>query len=180
MIHRIEVPKPDDAEPLGSVQLRAWLQTCPNAEAGIDAAWIHEQRGHSATAEGTAQWREFIEAAALRPDLLYCRVVRSDRGITGFLCGRRDEVVTLGPMYLLDEAQGLGLSGRMMDDFLAWADGAPVHLWVTDYNQRAIRFYERHGFTSTDEHELWRDRLPNVRMVRGAGGRQPGIFCSPE
>ncbi|MGW6704533.1 hypothetical protein ACWGDE_06540 [Streptomyces sp. NPDC054956] len=36
---------------------------------------------------------------------------------------------------------------------LAWADDAPPHQWVTAYDDRAIRFYERHGFTLTGERE---------------------------
>ena len=77
-------------------------------------------------------------------------------------------VVTLGPMYLLDEAQGRGTGGRLMDEFLTWAGSAPMRLWVTDYNERAIRFYQRYGFKATGERELWRGKLPNMRMIRDA------------
>ncbi|MFE6052267.1 GNAT family N-acetyltransferase [Kitasatospora sp. NPDC056446] len=164
----IESPRADDAARLGPLQLRVWLETYPRADAGIDEAWIREHRGSSATVEGVAQWREFIEAAERQPDLLFCRVVRSGTDILGFLCGRRDEEVTLGPMYLLDEAQGRGIGGRLMDEFLAWAGSAPMRLWVTDYNERAIRFYRRYGFRATGERELWRGRLPNIRMTRDA------------
>jgi GNAT superfamily N-acetyltransferase len=166
MVHQIDVPRPDDAAAMGRVQLRAWLQTYLNEGAGIDEAWIHEHRGTAVTAEGIAQWREFIGEAVRQPDLLFCRVVRSGAEIVGFLCGRRDEVVTLGPMYLLNEAQGQGVGGRLMGEFLAWAQDAPMRLWVTDYNEKAIRFYERYGFRTTGERELWRGKLPNVRMVR--------------
>ena len=75
-------------------------------------------------------------------------------------------------MYLLDEAQGQGIGSRMMGEFLAWAGDAPMSLWVTDYNERAVRFYERFGFKATDERELWRGRLPNVRMTRAAGSSE--------
>lgn len=98
---------------------------------------IHEHRGSAVTAEGIAQWRELIAEAVRQPDLLFCRVVRSGAEIVGFLCGRRDEVVTLGRMYLLNEAQGQGAGGRLMGEFLAWARDAPMRLWVTDYNERA-------------------------------------------
>ncbi|MFF1645739.1 GNAT family N-acetyltransferase [Streptomyces sp. NPDC058240] len=168
MTHVIEAPHAEDAESLGPVQLRAWLQTYPNEEAGIDERWIREHRGSSATPEGIAQWREFIVAAKQRPDLLFCRVVRSGTEIVGFLCGRRDDVVTLGPMYLLNEAQGEGVGGRMMSEFLAWAGSAPMRLWVTEYNERAVHFYERYGFKATGEREIWRGRLPNVRMIRNS------------
>ncbi|MGW1410126.1 GNAT family N-acetyltransferase [Streptomyces sp. NPDC002403] len=166
MTHVIEAPHAEDAASLGPVQLRAWLQTYLNDEAGIDETWIREQRGAAATAEGVTQWREFIEAVKQQPDLLFCRVVRLDTEIVGFLCGRRDEVVTLGPMYLLNEAQGQGVGGRLMSEFLAWVGSTPVRLWVTDYNERAVRFYERYGFKATGERELWRGKLPNVRMTR--------------
>lgn len=169
MIPRIEAPRTEDAEQLGRVLLAAWLQTYPHAESGIDENWIREQRGSSASAEGSARWREFIEEAAQRPDLLFCRVVRSGSAIAGFLCGRREgDAVTLGPMYLLDEVRGEGFGRRMMGEFLDWAGSAPMRLWVTEYNVRAIRFYERYGFAVTAEREMWRGRLPNVRMVRGS------------
>jgi ribosomal protein S18 acetylase RimI-like enzyme len=166
MVHQIDVPQPDDAAAMGRVQLRAWLQTYLNEGARIDEAWIHEHRGSAVTAEGIAQWREFLDEAVRQPDLLFCRVVRSGAEIVGFLCGRRDEVVTLGPMYLLNEAQGQGTGGRLMGEFLVWAQDAPMRLWVTEYNERAIRFYERYGFRTTGERELWRGKLPNVRMAR--------------
>ncbi|MFJ2190355.1 GNAT family N-acetyltransferase [Kitasatospora sp. NPDC087861] len=166
MVHQIAVPHPDDAAPVGRMQLRAWLQTYPNERAGIDEAWIREHRGPTVTAEGIAQWRVFIEEAVRQPDLLFCRVVRSGAEIVGVLCGRRDEVVTLGPMYLLNEAQGQGIGSQLMGEFLVWAQDARMLLWVTDYNEKAIRFYERYGFRTTGERELWRGRLPNVRMAR--------------
>ncbi|MFF1903693.1 GNAT family N-acetyltransferase [Kitasatospora sp. NPDC058218] len=169
MTLRIDVPRPDDAAPVARMQLRAWLQTYPDEAAGIDEEWIREHRASTVTAEGVARWREFVEDAARQPDLLFCRVVRSGAEVVGVLCGRRDEVVTLGPMYLLAEAQGQGVGGRLMDDFLSWAQDAPLRLWVTEYNERAIRFYERYGFRATGERELWRGRLPNVRMTRAGG-----------
>ncbi|MDA5281181.1 GNAT family N-acetyltransferase [Streptomyces sp. Isolate_45] len=166
MVHQIEPPQPDDAASVGWMQLEAWLQTYPNEVVGIDEAWVREHRGSAVTAEGIARWREFIEQAVRQPELLFCRVVRSGSEVVGVLCGRRDEGVTLGPMYLLDKAQGRGIGGRLMDEFLAWAGDSRMHLWVTDYNTRAIRFYERYGFSTTGERELWRDKLPNVRMAR--------------
>ncbi|MFD7714048.1 GNAT family N-acetyltransferase [Streptomyces sp. NPDC059786] len=168
MTYVIESARPDDSACLGPLLLEAWLQTYPNPEMGIDDNWIREHRGSSATAEGIIQWREFIEAANQQPDLLFCRVVRSRTEIVGVLCGRREEVVTLGPMYLLNHVQGQGLGGRMMTKFFTWAGAAPICLWVTDYNDSAVRFYQRHGFKITGERKLWQGRLPNLRMTREA------------
>ncbi|WP_331772959.1 GNAT family N-acetyltransferase (plasmid) [Embleya sp. NBC_00888] len=166
MAHRILAPHPADAEAVARMQLRAWLQTYPNDAAGIDETWIREQRGSAVTAEGITRWREFIEEAGRQPNLLFCRVVLTEAEIVGFLCGRRDETVLLGPMYLLNEAQGQGIGHGLMGEFLPWAEDAPIRLWVTDYNKRAISFYEHYGFKLTGEREFWRRRLPNVRMVR--------------
>ncbi|MFD0403301.1 GNAT family N-acetyltransferase [Kitasatospora sp. NPDC059811] len=172
MTYVIEAARPGDSAQLGPLLLRAWLQTYPNPEVGIDEDWIREHRGSSATTEGINQWREFIETANQEPDLLFCRVLRSETEIVGVLCGRRGEVVTLGPMYLLEHVQGQGLGGRMMTEFLTWAGSAPICLWATDYNDSAVRFYQRHGFKATGERELWQGRLPNLRMTREVA---PGI-----
>ncbi|GAB2744293.1 GNAT family N-acetyltransferase [Streptomyces bullii] len=52
-----------------------------------------------------------------------------------------------------------------MREFLTWAGGSPMRLWVTACNEQAVRFYERYGFTLTGERETWRGRLPNIRMT---------------
>jgi GNAT superfamily N-acetyltransferase len=98
-------------------------------------------------------------------------VVRAepDGAVLGFLCGLRGDPVSLGPMYLLGPAQGRGIGDRLMAEFLAWSGPAPVGLWVTEYNTRAVRFYQRYGFRATSERELWRGRLPNVRMLLTPG-----------
>lgn len=167
MAHVIDSPHVDDAPEIARVLLAAWLQSYPNKETGIDEAWIREHRGSVATSEGIAQWQEFIVRAAHQPDRYFCRVVRRQGEIVGLLCGRREEeVVNLGPMYLLRKAQEEGLGGRLMGMFLGWAGDVPMHLWVTAYNEGAIRFYRHHGFKATGEQQLWRGKLPNIRMAR--------------
>ncbi|MFE6975226.1 GNAT family N-acetyltransferase [Streptomyces sp. NPDC057682] len=156
----------EDAPALAHTLLAAWLLAYPNQDAGIDEAWIRAQRGNVVTDEGIAQWREFIEEAGRRPAQLFCRVVRQGDEIIGFLCGRRDEAVSLGPMYLLPRAQGRSIGRDLMTLFLTWADDAPIRLWVTAYNERAISFYQHYGFEDTGERHLWRDKLPNLRMAR--------------
>ncbi|WP_415947375.1 GNAT family N-acetyltransferase [Streptomyces sp. KLOTTS4A1] len=169
MTYTITAARPEDAATLGPLHLHNWLRNYLDPAAGIDEAWIREHRGSSATAEGIAQWRDFIEAANRHPDAPhFCRVVRSDTEIVGYLCGHWEgsESITLGPMYLLDDAQGHGLGTRMMTDFLTWAGSARIRLGVVDCNKGAIRFYRRHGFDIAGERYLWRDRLPTMPMMR--------------
>ena len=56
----------------------------------------------------------------------------------------------LQQIYVLREWQGLGVAGRLMQWALdrGRALGAPeIYLTVFDHNERAKRFYTRHGFT---------------------------------
>ncbi|MCX4751680.1 GNAT family N-acetyltransferase [Kitasatospora sp. NBC_01287] len=175
MRHVIEPPDRDDALAIGQMQLAAWLETYPNPAAGIDEQWIRAQRGEPATPEGAARWREFIERAADEPEHAFCRVVRRGprAAIAGVICGSRarppaEREVTLGPMYLRAADQGRGLGRQLMVELLAWAEPDAIVLWATAYNEQALRFYRRHGFHPTGERELWRERLPNLRMRRPA------------
>lgn len=171
MTYVITDAHPDDAATLGPLHLRNWLLNYLDADAGIDESWIREHRGSSATEEGITEWREFIEVANRPPAPHFCRVVRSETEIVGYLCGHQEDAsdsITLGPMYLLDHAQGHGLGGEMMTEFLTWAGPARIRLGVVDCNERAIRFYRRHGFEVTGERYLWRGKLPTLPMTREA------------
>ncbi|MEV6106753.1 GNAT family N-acetyltransferase [Streptomyces sp. NPDC051940] len=165
----IDTARRQDAPALAHALLAAWLETYPRPSAGIDEAWIREHRGDAVDDDGIAQWERFVEDTGRRPAHSFCRVVRRGDAIVGFLCGRRDEETTLGPMYLLRQAQGQGIGHQLMAAFLDWAGDAPVRLWVTAYNERAVGFYRRYGFEDTGERHLWRDRLPNIRMCRPGG-----------
>lgn len=161
---------PDDAATLGPLHLRDWLRNYLDVDAGIDESWIREHRGASATAEGIAEWRRFIEAAESPAAPHFCRVVRSGTEIAGYLRAHWEgaESITLGPMYLQEHAQGHGVGGRLMAEFLTWAGPARIRLGVVERNAGAIRFYRRHGFAVTGEPRLWRGRLPTVFMTREA------------
>ncbi|WP_405115416.1 GNAT family N-acetyltransferase [Micromonospora sp. NBC_01405] len=168
----IDSARAEDAPALARTLLAAWLQTYPNRDAGINEAWIQAHRGEVVTSEGIAQWQGFIEEVERRPGRRFCRVVRHGDEIVGFLCGRRAEAVSLGPMYMLRQAQGRGIGRQLMAAFLAWADDESISLWVTAYNERAISFYKHYGFEDTGERQMWRDRLPNVRMTRAGDAKR--------
>lgn len=170
----IDAPQVEDAPALAHALLAAWLLTYPNRDAGIDEAWIRAHRGDVVTSEGVAQWQEFIKEVERRPAHRFCRVVRQRDEIVGFLCGRRDETVSLGPMHLLPQVQGRSVGRQLMAAFLTWAGDAPIRLWVTAYNERAINFYQLYGFEDTGERHMWRDKLPNLRMARTSAAKQRG------
>lgn len=79
----------------------------------------------------------------------------------------------LQQIYVLSDWQGAGVAARLMDWSLATAraQGAPeIYLTVFDHNERAKRFYARHGFVEVgrctfqlgeriDDDRIWRARL---------------------
>jgi GNAT superfamily N-acetyltransferase len=85
----------------------------------------------------------------------------------------RDGALELQQIYLLSDWQGSGLADRLMDWALGEARAArapEIYLTVFDHNERARRFYTRHGFrdvgrctfqlgSSTEEDRIWRREL---------------------
>jgi len=73
--------------------------------------------------------------------------------------------------YVLQAWHGTGLAHELMQDSIARADamGAKVvWLGVWEHNPRAIRFYEKHGFTTVGEQPfvLGKDPQRDLVMVR--------------
>ena len=76
----------------------------------------------------------------------------------------RGERPVIWKLYLLPEHQGTGAGHALMDRLLAEAPaGSEVLLEYTDGNERAARFYHRHGFAELrrDPPELagWPDQV---------------------
>lgn len=73
----------------------------------------------------------------------------------------------LDRLYLHPDQHGTGLADRLLAAALR---PGPAYLWLISGNERAERFYARHGFTALPEEVLAGDRWANVpmhRMVRG-------------
>lgn len=187
----IRVAAPADAAAIRSVQARTWLATYPNAALGITRdglqRYLEGEKGER-IADRIAWTRRRIELRATEPAGGCDFVAVLDGEVVGFTApfvessGRR----RVGALYALPLAQGAGLGHRLLERNLTW-HGADqeVHLTVAAYNERAIRFYARHGFVPTgplDDGELVIDGvvMPELEMVRegmvtgcGSGSRRP-------
>ncbi len=95
-------------------------------------------------------------------------------GMSGARPTRRDEdpdpalpETELQMCYLAAQHRGSGAADRLLE---AAIGALPAHLWVLEGNDRALRFYEKHGFRLTGEREqldeTWANRW-ELRMVRG-------------
>lgn len=160
-------PGAGDAATLGPVHLQSWLETYVNPNVGVTEDWIKTHRGFVATAAGTEYRANLIAAQEAEPQRELYRTARRDGRLVGFLHAQRgDDGVALHGLYLLNEAKGTGLADALMRELDAWAAGDPVTLDVASYNQRAVRFYTRHGFTPTGDTGVFAGIVPVMTMAR--------------
>jgi tRNA dimethylallyltransferase len=125
---------PEDAEAVFQIQREASL-------AGLAHIYPPERYPYPAE-EVRRHWREALANGVTR-------VVVAEQGgrVLGFASRTRDR---LDGLYVVPDAWGSGLAGRLHDEALRGiaASGEPVaRLWVLEHNGRARRFYERRGWT---------------------------------
>ena len=174
---RIRLAAPADAAAICAVQARTWLATYPSEEHGITREGLRrhlEGEDGERIADRITRTRKRIEARVTEPGG-GCDFVAVQAGeIVGFTApfveegGRR----RVGALYVLPAVQGTGLGHRLLERNLAWhGEDQDVYLTVAAYNERAKRFYARHGFVFTGEQgqdELAIDGvvMPELEMVR--------------
>jgi len=148
---------PADAELLGALSTKLFVDTFVHGfgiaypQADIDF-FIDES--HSAQA---------YAATLADPDKATWIAETSDGAAAGYLvCGRHCHLPVAGVkpedgqlrrLYVTPATQGTGLANRLMAIALDWldADQRPVWLGVWSGNDRAQRFYARHGFEKIAE-----------------------------
>jgi ribosomal protein S18 acetylase RimI-like enzyme len=66
--------------------------------------------------------------------------------------------------------QGTGIADELMRLCLEFVHGLPITLEVADYNARAIRYYERHGFSrkTRSQPKMFHEKIPIITMQRPA------------
>lgn len=154
---------------IGQAQLQSWIETYPNQELGIDEEWIHSEVGHLVKKRGIDFREKQIELALESDANILYKIAKDKTGkIYGFLHVSKDETsAKLDAIYLIKDAQGSGVANELMHYALDFIGNLPANLEVAAYNERAIRFYERHGFTKrTVNKELHRGKIPILNMHR--------------
>jgi len=109
-----------------------------------------------------AQWSagDYERAAAGE---IACWVVDDDLGVSGFLVAR--ELISEAEILNLavrTDIRRRGIGSELIAEAIDWSGGLgaeKVFLEVRESNEKAIRFYERHGFV--------------------AAGRRPGYYAAP-
>jgi ribosomal protein S18 acetylase RimI-like enzyme len=164
---KIELPKEGDELEIARMHIQAWKDAYIVPESGLTEESIDEQLAHLLT--DTTYRKNVIVESLENPDLVLYRVVRNQSDeIVGFMHGSKHETFTeLDAIYLLNEAKGTGVGGKLMEEFLKWADAdKPCRLEVFSFNDSSIGFYVRYGFEKTDkEMPLFRG-MPVTEMIR--------------
>jgi diamine N-acetyltransferase len=105
-----------------------------------------------------------IQLAELRDAALSYLVAERDGALVGYALLRRNAVlpcisdptaVELQRLYVSSDCHGTGLAQRLMTaciDTARTAGATTLFLGVWEHNPRAIRFYEKQGFTTVGEH----------------------------
>jgi GNAT superfamily N-acetyltransferase len=173
---------PDDAAAIRMVQAETWIATYPNEDLGLTPQGLRQHlEGESGEkiAERTARIRARLESETRGTATVQDFVAVRAGQIVGFTApfiepgGRR----RVGALYVLPPAHGLGIGHRLLVVNLGW-HGADqdVYLNVAAYNERAKRFYARHGFVLTGNpgHDqaatIGGVIMPELEMVRRGHG----------
>ena len=166
----------DDAEAINNVLRQTWLNTYPNEQAGITEEDIRlrvEGENGERIPERIQRWKDNIEKADDSKAVYVARINGRVIGMTapGITDGRR----RVGALYVLPEAQGMGVGKMLMEKGLEWhGDNEDIYLAVASYNQKAIDFYGHYGFEKTgavieDEGDVYGNtKIPEIEMVRKA------------
>ena len=169
----VEPARPDDAEAVFNVQRLTWLDTYPNDEAGITKEDIRkriEGEHGELIPKKIERWKSGIEVTGEKRAIF---VVRDSGKIVGFVApGIMDGQRRIGAIYVLPEAQGKGVGGKLLQGAVNWhGRSEDIFLHVASYNQNAIDFYMRNGFEETgkpikDEMAKGDEKeIPEIEMV---------------
>jgi len=166
---KIETATQADISTIGYVHLQSMLETYPNKQAGIDISWIKNKLGFLAESQGDEYRHQTVLRAETDPDHTLYLVVRDTKGrVVGFFhCSRDEQQAKLEAIYLIEKARGKGIADRLMRRGLEFAGDLPISLEVLDYNERAMRLYEKYGFEAIPHsHRLIRGKLQVFGMRR--------------
>lgn len=169
-VFKIELPKVGDELLIGPMHVKAWKESYLNPERGVTEELIDQFIGH--LAHDTDYRKNTIIEALANPDKIMYRVVWNDKGeVVGFFHGTKEDTQNvLDGVYLLDEAKGTGVGGKLMREFLNWIDKSKkTYLEVFSTNQKALGYYKKYGFVELEGSEkMYKDKIPYVEMERPA------------
>ena len=165
---RIRRARPEDADAIAAVHVRSWKAAFPGLlpQDYLDALRPEDRLG---------QWQEALSS----PPWPVVLVGEEGGHVVGFVAvapsgdpDAGDDVGEVQTVYVDPGAWGSGHGARLLEAGLAElerAGFARATLWVLHSNERARRFYERHGWAAdgaTKEHDWVAFTATDVRYGR--------------
>ncbi len=160
----------EDLLAIRKMHAKSWLAVYPNDEAGVSEEWVRGRVSNWITPEGIEKSKEHFKGIFGNPNHFY-RIATVDNAVVGLVHVSRDDAKQhLDALYIDESEYGSGLAQELMGMADDWLDTSlPTDLEVASYNKRAIRFYEKCGFTIVPNSEhLFADTMPVVDMIRKA------------
>ena len=175
---KIEEAKPEHVEGMQEVFYRTWLDTYPNAEAGITVEDVEERfKGKNSEERLTKRRADILNH---EPNKKYF-VALDGQKVAGLCRVEKDEKENrLNAIYVLPGYQGQGIGMMLWNEIRSFFDPEKdIHLSVVEYNQKAINFYSRLGFLDTGRRHTdeWMRMssgaiIPETEMRRKADTRE--------
>lgn len=163
--YRVRPVEPEDAQALGEVHVQVWHE----AYAGV---FSQDHLDGLDPVEFTARWRAWTLDPAAQLRTLRVALAPSGRVVGFAIAGpSRDlDAPVADELYainLLAAHHGSGVADLLLAAVLPGPK--PASLWVVAANERARRFYTRHGFAPQDPPALKTDHdadVPEIRLIR--------------
>ncbi len=159
---KVEEARPEHVEGIQEVFYRAWLDTYPNEDAGITIDDVEDRFKDRNSEERLNKRREDISNLDANKKFL---VALDGEKVVGLCRATKNEKENrLNAIYVLPEYQGKGIGTRLWKELKSFFDPLKdIVVGVATYNQKAINFYSKLGFTDTG-HRYTEERL---RMKSG-------------
>lgn len=164
----------DDALEVNRLMRDTWLATYPNEAAGITVEDIEDRFKDLGSPERVERSRQNLANIPENETRLVARVNGVIAGLARMV--REEDRNKLRSLYIHPAYQGQGIGTKLLAQASAFADPAKdTYLEVASYNDRAIAFYEKHGFSRTGKEfseERFRMKsgsiIPEIEMMRPA------------
>jgi ribosomal protein S18 acetylase RimI-like enzyme len=171
---QIEQAKVEDVEEIFDMKLQSWITTYAKGDVTEDDIRIGVEAGR------TKQLQNFksmiTDKRSGDSDFpIGIVVARVDGKIVGIVTPMVfDGQNRVGSLYILKEYEGKGIGHLLMQRVLDAFEGKDIYLHVQTENERAIKFYEKYGFTKNQDLPLEyfdtekTKELHQIEMVRKA------------
>ncbi len=145
---------------LNAGEWRAWRDLRLRALADSPDAFrpmLDEEQAHS-----DEFWEDIVGSTADHPRGNLWIAELDGRGVAMAFSSIDEEYTTVyaGAMWVAPEVRRTGIGGALLGAVVEWGSESATEraeLWVTEANTAAVRFYESHGFTATDDIEALRE-----------------------